>query len=70
MEEKLKSGETPYLVCRLGELKKNPRLMEKAWEISGHRYARAQRDLGDYYYDRNQFAQCKEHYTLAVGLSW
>ena len=60
-------GQTPYLLCRLGELKKNPHLMEQAWELSNHRYARAQRDLGDYYYEKGEFGECKQHYALAVS---
>lgn len=59
-------GETPYLLCRMGELKKNPKWMEKAWELSGKHYARAQRDLGDYYYEKGEFSQCKTYYSTAV----
>ncbi len=50
----------------MGELKKSPKLMEKAWEVSNHHYARAQRDLGDYYYEKGEYEQCKSYYSAAV----
>ena len=61
------TGETPYLLCRLGELKGNTQLMERAWELSGHHYARAKRHLGDFLYEKNQFAECIPHYKEAVS---
>lgn len=64
MKEK---GETPYLVCRIGELQKNPRLLERAWELSNHRFGRAKRMLGNLYYDQNDFSACIPHYKEAVG---
>ena len=54
MKEK---GETPYLVCRIGEL----------WELSNHRFGRAKRMLGNFYYDQNDFSACIPHYKEAVG---
>ena len=61
------TGETPYLLCRIGELKGNTQLMERAWELSGHHYARAKRQLGEYYYAKNQFAECIPHFKEAVS---
>ena len=61
------TGETPYLLCRLGELKGNTQLMERAWELSGPHYARAKRHLGDFLYEKNQFAECIPHYKEAVS---
>ena len=60
-------GETPYLLCRIGELQKDPRLLERAWEVSHHRFARAQRMLGNFFYEQSDFAQCIPHYKEAVG---
>ena len=41
--------------------------MERAWELSGHHYARAKRHLGDFLYEKNQFAECIPHYKEAVS---
>ena len=37
---------TPRLWCSLGDATGNPEHYEKAWELSGERYARAMRSLG------------------------
>ena len=62
-------GETPYLVCRMGELQKNPKLLEHAWELSHHHFARAKRMLGDFYYEKNDFAACLPHYREALTIN-
>lgn len=38
-------GDAPRLFCILGDLEKDENMYERAWEISGERYARAQRSL-------------------------
>lgn len=55
------------MLCRIGELKGNTQLIERAWELSGHHYARAKRQLGEYYYAKNQFAECIPHFKEAVS---
>lgn len=41
-----KHGESPQILCLLGEMNKDDSKYERAWEISGHKYARAMRMLG------------------------
>lgn len=42
-------ADAPRLFCILGDIEKNEKLYERAWEISGKRYARAQRSLARHY---------------------
>ncbi|KAF1823642.1 TPR-like protein [Dissoconium aciculare CBS 342.82] len=41
--------DAPRLYCILGDIDKSVEMYEKAWDISGERYARAQRSLGRHY---------------------
>ncbi|KAJ5183111.1 hypothetical protein N7492_000727 [Penicillium capsulatum] len=42
-------GDAPRLFCILGDLEKDENMYERAWDISGQRYARAQRSLARHY---------------------
>ena len=42
-------ADAPRLFCILGDLDKDEKMYERAWEISGHRYSRAQRSLARHY---------------------
>ncbi|OAX82101.1 hypothetical protein ACJ72_03548 [Emergomyces africanus] len=41
--------DAPRLFCILGDIDKDPSMYERAWTVSAHRYARAQRSLARYY---------------------
>jgi tetratricopeptide (TPR) repeat protein len=41
--------DAPRLYCILGDIEKSVEMYEKAWDVSGQRYARAQRSLGRHY---------------------
>ncbi|ORY01097.1 TPR-like protein [Basidiobolus meristosporus CBS 931.73] len=60
---------SPKLHCILGDLRKEPSHWEQAWEISGGRYARAQRSLGSYYFQKNQFAKSMKAYQNALTIN-
>ena len=45
----LARGETPTMWCLLGEVTQDPDCFTKAWELSNHRSARAQKSLGLYH---------------------
>ncbi|KAK9728459.1 hypothetical protein K7432_001062 [Basidiobolus ranarum] len=60
---------SPKLYCILGDLKKEPAQWEKAWEISGGRYARAMRSLGSYYFKHGQFAKAMKSYQNALVIN-
>ena len=56
----------PRLFCILGEMEDKPEHYERAWEISGHRYARAQKSLGEYWLSKQQIFKARDAYRKAV----
>lgn len=42
-------ADAPRLFCILGDIDKDEKLYERAWDVSGQRYARAQRSLARHY---------------------
>ncbi|KAK6506650.1 hypothetical protein TWF481_005109 [Arthrobotrys musiformis] len=58
--------EAPRLWCILGELEKNPAHFRRSWEISKHRYARAQRSLGVYHLRRKEYDEAITAYKLSL----
>ncbi|KAK6521862.1 hypothetical protein TWF506_002065 [Arthrobotrys conoides] len=58
--------EAPRLWCILGELEKNPEHFKKAWEVSGRRYARAQRSLGVYHLRRKEYSEAIVAYKMSL----
>ncbi|KAK6349438.1 hypothetical protein TWF696_005722 [Orbilia brochopaga] len=61
--------DAPRLWCILGDLEKNPDHYRKAWEVSGNRYARAQRSLGIYHLRRKEYDQAIEAYALSLNIN-
>ncbi|KAH6610126.1 tpr repeat-containing [Trichoderma cornu-damae] len=57
------------LWCILGDLENDPGHYERAWEISKHRYARAQRSLGEHYLGRKDLAKALDAYKKATGVN-
>lgn len=56
----------PRLWCILGDLEQDPSCWERAWEISGKHYARAQRTLGEYYTRQGDLSKAREAYMAAT----
>ncbi|EGS17174.1 uncharacterized protein CTHT_0064890 [Thermochaetoides thermophila DSM 1495] len=59
----------PRLWCILGEIENDPAHYERAWEISNHRYARAQKSLGEYYLRQKDIWRAREAYQKAVSVN-
>ncbi|KUI64195.1 hypothetical protein VM1G_10961 [Cytospora mali] len=61
----------PRLFCILGDLEPESAVayFEKAWEISNHRYARAQKSLGEHYLAGRDWHKAREAYKLAVSVN-
>lgn len=53
----------------LGDVEKKPEHWEKAWEVSGGRYARAKRALGNYYFHSQQYAPAKDAFKLSLAIN-
>ena len=58
--------DAPRLYCILGDLDKDPKMYEKAWETSKGRYHRAQRSLGRYWYGERDYVKASLAFSKAV----
>ncbi|PSN71270.1 TPR-like protein [Corynespora cassiicola Philippines] len=62
-------AEAPRLYCILGDLDQDISMYEKAWEVSGKRYARAQRSLGQRYFALKDYEKAAEAYSSSLKIS-
>ncbi|OZJ03997.1 hypothetical protein BZG36_03636 [Bifiguratus adelaidae] len=61
--------DSPKLLCILGDINQDPEQWQKAWQVSGQRYARAMRSLGGYYFKADEFAKSIECYEAALKIN-
>ncbi|KAG5518076.1 hypothetical protein PMAC_003262 [Pneumocystis sp. 'macacae'] len=61
--------ENPKLWTLLGDIQKNPSHWIKAWNISGNRYAKAQRSLGKFYYSKKNFEESAKAFRLSLDIN-
>ncbi|KAL2020628.1 hypothetical protein VTK56DRAFT_8118 [Thermocarpiscus australiensis] len=59
----------PRLWCILGDIENDPAHYERAWEISKHRFARAQKSLGEYYLQQKDLERARDAYKKAVSVN-
>ncbi|KAK4202331.1 hypothetical protein QBC40DRAFT_43575 [Triangularia verruculosa] len=59
----------PRLWCILGDLENKAEYYERAWEISGQRYSRAQKSLGEYYLQQKDLLSARGAYKKAVHVN-
>ena len=62
-------ADAPRLFCILGDIDKSPAAYERAWEISNHRFARAQRSLGKYYQAQGDTKRAEEAYARSLKVN-
>ncbi|KAF1912978.1 hypothetical protein BDU57DRAFT_521601 [Ampelomyces quisqualis] len=62
-------AEAPRFYCILGDIDRDLAMYEKAWEVSGNRYARAQRSLGQHYIAARNYEKAAEAYTLSLKVN-
>ncbi|KAF2010321.1 TPR-like protein [Aaosphaeria arxii CBS 175.79] len=61
-------AEAPRLYCILGDIDQDVAMYEKAWEVSGGHYARAQRSLGRQYFTNREYEKAADAYSLSVKI--
>lgn len=57
------------LWCILGDIENEPAHYTRAWEISNHRYSRAQKSLGEYYLSQKDWEQARAAYHKATAVN-
>lgn len=62
-------GETPRILCLLGDMKKKDEYYEKAWEVSGRKSARAMRSLGNSKFQKGHYDEAIEFLKLALEIN-
>ncbi len=62
-------ADAPRLFCILGDIEKSVAAYERAWEISNHRYARAQRSLGRYYSAAGDMTKADDAYAKSLKIN-
>lgn len=65
----LEKEETAHLYCLLGDATQDPEHYVKAWELSGHSSARAQRSLGLFYYNKKEFQEAIPYLQKSAELN-
>lgn len=69
IREQMKKGETVKLLCYLGDATDDVSCYEKAWELSAHKSAQAQRHWGMFYFNRKQYSECIDHFKLSLSIN-
>lgn len=65
----LEDEETAHLYCLLGDATQDPEHYMKAWELSRHSSARAQRSLGLFYYHKKEFQEAIPYLEKSAELN-
>ncbi|KAK3074786.1 hypothetical protein LTR53_002518 [Teratosphaeriaceae sp. CCFEE 6253] len=68
-ERSPRPGNAPRLYCILGDIDQSVAMYEKGWDVSGQRYARAQRSLGRYYLTKSDFVQAAGAYSKSLKVN-
>ncbi|KAL1131101.1 hypothetical protein AAG570_012338 [Ranatra chinensis] len=69
IREQMKKGETVKLLCYLGDATDDVAMYEKAWELSEHRSAQAQRHWGMFYFNRKNYAESIDHLKESLKIN-
>ncbi|GAM86272.1 hypothetical protein ANO11243_042840 [Dothideomycetidae sp. 11243] len=62
-------ADAPRLFCILGDIDQDPAMYERAWEVSGHHYARAQRSLGRMYFSARDYLKAAAAYSRSLHVN-
>ncbi|CAJ1400036.1 unnamed protein product [Effrenium voratum] len=69
VKDLIEKNPSPRLWCCLGDILKDPKHYETAWDLSKKRFARAQRSLGRYHFEKKQLAKAVESFKLALDIN-
>ncbi|KAF2219159.1 hypothetical protein BDZ85DRAFT_46526 [Elsinoe ampelina] len=62
-------ADAPRLFCILADIDSDIPLYQRAWTVSGKRYARAQRSLGRLYFSQRDHLKAAEAYSLSLNVN-
>ena len=68
VRERLKHGQSPYMLTSLADLTGKEEHYEEAWILSKGRYPRCKRTLGKICHDRGDYAEAVGHLDQALNV--
>eukprot|EP00931_Biecheleriopsis_adriatica_P049711 TRINITY_DN28764_c0_g1_i1.p1 TRINITY_DN28764_c0_g1~~TRINITY_DN28764_c0_g1_i1.p1 ORF type:complete len:961 (-),score=216.85 TRINITY_DN28764_c0_g1_i1:151-2679(-) len=69
IKDLLEKSPTPRLWCCYGDIMKEPKHYEKAWELSDKRHARAMRSLGRHHFSKKDLPKAIECFKFALEIN-